>query len=332
MERDPFDRDQGGSDVGRDLERDFGDEPPAAIRDAAPDYLAPIDDSAPVSGHSPPPETSASACRHARARLGARQGPRLSRVPAGRNAGRAGRLVRPAGRHGRRPQSHTQPLIDEGPAGLPVVYALDAGAFDVIVSGDHLRSWGIGPVDAAGRGDGQPDDVVGVRAVDRRDLRRTPLVSSDTGDGWDAARILLPDVVDHLTRELGAARPDPHRPAGAPPARGRLAAPERRRFASLFADFVLETSGGADEPVDRRVFELVGGRLVEFAGVAARLTVAEPAARGLHDPPLRGRRRDRDDHARSARGAQRAHGRSRSRSCSPPSNGWQAIGPSARSC
>ena len=37
MERDPFDRDQGGSDVGRDLERDFGDEPPAAIRDAAPD-------------------------------------------------------------------------------------------------------------------------------------------------------------------------------------------------------------------------------------------------------------------------------------------------------
>ena len=61
MERDPFDRDQGGSDVGRDLERDFGDEPPAAIRDAAPDYLAPIDDSAPVSGHTPPPETSASA-------------------------------------------------------------------------------------------------------------------------------------------------------------------------------------------------------------------------------------------------------------------------------
>ena len=38
MERDPFDRDQGGSDVGRDFERDYGDEPPAAIRDAPPDY------------------------------------------------------------------------------------------------------------------------------------------------------------------------------------------------------------------------------------------------------------------------------------------------------
>jgi hypothetical protein len=29
---------------------------------------------------------------------------------------------------------------------------------------------------------------------------------------------------------------------------------------------VLEQSGGADEPVDRRVFELVDGRLVEFDG------------------------------------------------------------------
>ena len=46
---------QGGSDVGRDYERDLGDETPAAIRDTAPDYLAPIDASAPVSGHSPAP-------------------------------------------------------------------------------------------------------------------------------------------------------------------------------------------------------------------------------------------------------------------------------------
>ena len=46
---------QGGSDVGRDYERDLGDEAPAALRDTAPDYLAPIDASAPVSGHSPAP-------------------------------------------------------------------------------------------------------------------------------------------------------------------------------------------------------------------------------------------------------------------------------------
>jgi hypothetical protein len=38
-------------------------------------------------------------------------------------------------------------------------------------------------------------------------------------------------------------------------------------FATLFAEFVIEQSGGSDEPIDRRVFELVDGRLVEFAGV-----------------------------------------------------------------
>jgi hypothetical protein len=40
-------------------------------------------------------------------------------------------------------------------------------------------------------------------------------------------------------------------------------------FAALFGEFIVEHSGGADEPIDRRVFELVDGRLVEFAGVAA---------------------------------------------------------------
>ena len=166
-------------------------------------------------------------------------------------------------------RSHTQPLIDEGPAGLPVVYALDAGAFDVIVSGDHLRTWGIGPAELQDAAMGNllrwsasapwTDEISGERR----------LVSSDTGDGWDAARILLPDVVDHLTRELG-----PHgRILIGLPERHLLVAgslrPNDDEFAALFADFVLETSGGADEPVDRRVFELADGRLVEFAGIAA---------------------------------------------------------------
>ena len=30
------------------------------------------------------------------------------------------------------------------------------------------------------------------------------LLSSDTGEGWDASRILLPEVVDRLSRELGS--------------------------------------------------------------------------------------------------------------------------------
>jgi hypothetical protein len=58
MERDPF---EGGSDVGRDVARDLGDEPAPLYRDAAPDVLAPIDESAPVSGHTPPPEPTGSA-------------------------------------------------------------------------------------------------------------------------------------------------------------------------------------------------------------------------------------------------------------------------------
>ncbi len=35
MERDPY---EGGSDVGRDLARDIGDEPPSSLRDAAPSF------------------------------------------------------------------------------------------------------------------------------------------------------------------------------------------------------------------------------------------------------------------------------------------------------
>ena len=92
------------------------------------------------------------------------------------------------------------------------------------------------------------------------------LLSSDTGDGNDAARILLPDVRDHLARELGVAG----RVLVGLPERHLLVAgtlrPGDAEFAALFSDFVVEHSGGADEPVDRRVFELVGGQLVEFAG------------------------------------------------------------------
>jgi hypothetical protein len=35
-------------------------------------------------------------------------------------------------------------------------------------------------------------------------------------------------------------------------------------FAVMFEEFVVETSGAADEPIERRVFELVGGRLTPF--------------------------------------------------------------------
>ena len=57
MERDPF----GGSDARRDTDADIGDEPSPALRDAAPDYLAPLEEGGPSSGHTPGPEPSVSA-------------------------------------------------------------------------------------------------------------------------------------------------------------------------------------------------------------------------------------------------------------------------------
>ena len=83
MERDS----SGGSDVGRDIERDLGDEPPSAIRDAPPDYLAPIDASAPVSGHVPAPESSGSAMDSPEHDWARAQDLIYPALPTGRHAG-----------------------------------------------------------------------------------------------------------------------------------------------------------------------------------------------------------------------------------------------------
>jgi hypothetical protein len=263
MERDP----QSGRDVGRDLERDIGDEPAPAIRDSAPDYLAPIDASAPVSGHTPPTEPSTPAAEtpeHDWARA------RDLIYPAFRPVGTGGLAIDSIDREtlaAHATQSHAQPLLDQGPAGLPVVYTIDAGAFDIVVNGDHLLSWGVEPAelqDAAMRNLASwsatapwTDEVSG----DRR------LISSDTGAGWDAVRVLLPEVMAHLAEELGSTG----RILVGLPERHLLTAGSLRPgdddFATLFAEFIVEHSGGADEPIDRRVFEIVEGRLVEFAGI-----------------------------------------------------------------
>ena len=258
----------GGNDYGRDTARDLGDEPPAALRDAAPDVLAPIDADAPVSGHVPATEGS---------RPSIAESPEHDWTAA---SALLFPLLRPVGTHGipvteidaealaaDATHNHSQPLLDEGPCGLSVVYAMPASGFDVIVNGDHLVSWGVGVAevqDAALRNlsawsatAAWTDEVSGERR----------LISSDTGDGWDATRILLPDVLARLVSELGGVG----RVLIGVPERHLLVAgalrPDDEEFATLFAEFVLEASGGADEPVDRRVLELVDGRLVEFPGL-----------------------------------------------------------------
>jgi Protein of unknown function (DUF1444) len=262
MEREPH----GGSDYGSDHQRDLGDEPPALLRDAAPDLLAPIDASAPVSGHVPAPESSGSVAETPEHDWSA-AAPVL--YPGLRPVGTQGLSMadlRPEMLAAESSRSHSQPLIDEGPCGLPVVYTLDAGAYDVIVNGDHLLSWGVSATDIQdtamrnlatwSAGAAWTDEVSGERR----------LLSSDTGDGWDAARILLPEVIARLERELGAVG----RVLVGLPERHLLIAgtlrPGDAEFASLFGEFIVEQSGGADEPIDRRVFELVDGRLVVFAG------------------------------------------------------------------
>jgi len=263
MEQDP----PGGTDVGLDRERDLGDGPVPAIRDSAPDYLAPIDDSAPVSGHSPAPEPTSSPADAPEQDWGNARG---VLYPAFRPVGTQGLSMESIDRQqlaAHSAQSHAQPLIDEGPAGLPVVYTLDAGAYDIVVNGDHLLAWGVEPSEVQDAAMANlaawsataawTDEVSGERR----------LISSDTGNGWDAARILLPEVVAHIVAELGSAG----RILIGLPERHLLTAatlrPDDPEFAALFADFIVEQSGGADEPIDRRVFELVDGRLVEFPGV-----------------------------------------------------------------
>jgi hypothetical protein len=262
MERDPH---EGGTDVGRDIVRDVSDEPPPAIRDAPPDILSPIDETAPVSGHVPPPEPTTSAVDSPEHDWGLARD--LVR-PAFRPIGTTGLPIETVDRDSlaqHSMQSHSQPLLDGGPAGIPVVYTMAAGGFDILVNGDHLLSWGIEP------GELQAAAVANLRAwaatapwTDETEGDRR-LISSDTGDGLDAVRILLPETIDHLVRELGGGG----RILVAIPERHLLAAatlhPDDTDFAALFAEFAIEQSGGADEPVDRRLFEIVGGRLVEFS-------------------------------------------------------------------
>src|SRR6187200_341953 len=262
MERDP---NEGGTDVGRDIVRDMSDEPVAAIRDAPPDILAPIDESAPVSGHVPAPEPSASPVDAPEHDWSLARG--LVR-PAFRPVGTTGlpiETVDPETLAQHSMQSHSQPLLDEGPAGLPVVYTMAASGFDIVINGDHLLSWGI---DAA---ELQSAAIANLRAwaasapwTDEADGDRR-LISSDTGDGLDAARIILPETIEYLAGQLSAQGrvlvgiPERHLLAAAP------LRPDDAGFAALFSEFVIEQSGGADEPVDRRLFEIVDGRLVEFS-------------------------------------------------------------------
>ena len=192
-------------------------------------------------------------------------------------AGRLMPVLRPAGTHGtamaaldashlasEAMKRHALPLIDEGPAGLAVAYVISADGFDVLVNADHLLSWSVGPervretamANLATWSNRAPwtDELSGDRRV----------LSSDTGDGTDAVRILLPEVRRHLVDALG----DGARVVVGLPYRHLLVAGRLRSddldFVALLGDFVRDHADAADEPVHSELLELVEGELRAF--------------------------------------------------------------------
>ncbi len=234
--------------------------------DAAPaDRLAPIDPDAPVSGHRVAAAPAASIAESPEHDWSTARG---LLYPAFRPVGMQGLAVEGLDADalaGEGLKSHSQPLVDEGPCGLPVVYVLASGGFDVLVNADHLLTWGVGAADIQDAGLANLAAWSAAAAWSAEESGGRKLLSSASGDGWDAVRILLPDACSHLQNELGVggARVLVGLPERDLLVAGALA-PEDAEFAALFGEFVVEQSGGADEPIDRRVFELVDGRLVEF--------------------------------------------------------------------
>jgi hypothetical protein len=155
-------------------------------------------------------------------------------------------------------KKHALPVIDPGPAGLSVVYVLREPSYDVVINAEHLLTWAIEAQtlrDAAMANLGAwsatapwTEELAGQRR----------LLSSDTGDGGDAARILLPEVRAHLAGECGG----PARVLVGLPDRDFLIAgslhPSDAEFAEQFGGFVRDVMDGAHEPIEGGLFELAG--------------------------------------------------------------------------
>ena len=250
--------------------RDLADEATGSLRDKAPDTLGVPDPTAPVSGHRPAPAGGGPAGGGAAAPEHDWEAARGLVYPILRPAGTTGAAADvPLDVLRSSPVSHTTPLVSDGPCGLVVSFVLQGGGFDVLVNAEHLVSWGVDADELAGAAGanlaawsaeaGWTDEISGSRRI----------LSSDTGD-HDAARILLTEVRAHLASELANSAVAGTRILVGVPERHMLLAgtmtPGDEEFAVLFHGFVSEQSEAAEEPIDRRVLELVGGELVEFAG------------------------------------------------------------------
>ena len=154
----------------------------------------------------------------------------------------------------------SRPLITDGPAGLAVAYAIPGSGFYVFAGADHLLSWAVGPEDVHAAAMANLSAwSVGAAWESETSGART-MIWSATGDGLDAARILLPEVRAHLSERLGGAV------LVGLPERDLLLAVARDdadgEIEALFGAYVAERWAEADDPIDEHVFELVDGELV----------------------------------------------------------------------
>lgn len=224
-----------------------------------------------ISGHAPPPDPADAGRPHSEAPEHDWSAAAAHVFPA----------LRPAGTHGVQlsdldptqlategTKKHALALLDPGPAELSIAYALRTPAFDVVINADHLLTWAISAETL------RETAMTNLRAwsetapwTDELSDGRH-LLSSDTGDGGDAARILLPEARHHIAGACGG------------PARTLVALPDRdlliagslnagdTDFAAQLQAFVLQIVEDAHEPIDRRLFELVGDdhELVPYGG------------------------------------------------------------------
>ncbi len=178
-------------------------------------------------------------------------------------------VLRPAGTHGIDgrvvgvPASGalpSRPLIADGPAGLAVAYVIPGPGFAVFAAADHLLSWAVGPdeVHAAAMANLSAWSAGAPWETEQSGPRT--MIWSATGEGLDAARILLPEARAHLAERLGGPV------LVGLPERDLLLAVARDEadgeLEALFGAYVTERWGEADDPIDGRVFELVAGELI----------------------------------------------------------------------
>lgn len=246
--------------------RDPADEAVGELRTEAPKVLVPIDEDAPISGHRPPPELEV---------------PGASRPEHEWSAARTVvfPLLRPAGGDGVAVDqlstislagslANTAPVMREGPVGLAIVYGIAAQGFSVLVNAEHVLAWGIsGDVLHEAAMTNLAEWSAQAEWVEERTDERW-LLSSATGDGYDASRILLPEARERITRLAEGTEAGTRILIGLPDRDLLVAAPlhaGETEFAEIFGEFLAEQYAAAIMPIAEHALELRGPELVDFA-------------------------------------------------------------------